>query len=70
MHLWYRIIKQGEITLNMIRPCRANPRMSVCTALEGEFNYERTPLATPGMKLLMHKKPNKRSSWSCHGKFG
>ena len=55
-HLWCRIIDQGEMTLNMLRPCRTNPRMSACTALEGEFNYERTPLAPPGMKGIIHKK--------------
>ena len=36
--LWCRIIGQGEMTLNMLRPYRTNPRMSAYTALEGEFN--------------------------------
>ena len=55
-HLWCRIIGQGEMTLNMLRPCRTNPRMSAYAALEGELIYERTPLAPPGMKGIIHKK--------------
>ena len=47
------------MTLNMLRPCRTNPRMPACTALEGEFNYERTPLAPPGMKVIIHKNQEK-----------
>ena len=27
------------MTLNMVRLCRINPRMSAYTSLEGEFNY-------------------------------
>lgn len=46
-HLWCRLIQQAEMTLNMLRPCRTNPKLSAYTALEGEFNFERTPLAPP-----------------------
>ena len=28
-HLWCRLIAQGEMTLNMIRPCRTNPRKRI-----------------------------------------
>ena len=59
-HLWCRLIAQGEMTLNMLRPCRKNPKLSAYTALEGEFNYERTPLVPPGMKIILHKKPGNR----------
>ena len=69
-HLWCRIIGQGEMTLNMLRPFRATSRMSAYTTLEGEFNYERTPIASPGMKVIINKKPGNRTSWAFHGKIG
>ena len=55
------------MTLNMLRPCRTNLRMLAYTALKREFNYERTPLALPGMKVIIHKKPGNRISWAFHG---
>ena len=69
-HLWCRLIQQAEMMLNMLRPCGTNPKLSAHAALEGEFNFERTPLAPPGMKVIMHKKPGKRSTWSYYGKIG
>ena len=69
-HLWCRLIKKGEMKLSMLRQCRTNPRMSAYIDLEGEFNYERMLFSPPGMKVIIHKKPNKRSLWACHGKVG
>ena len=34
-HLWCRIIGQGEMNLNMVRPFKTNSRISAYTALEG-----------------------------------
>lgn len=53
----------------MLRPCRTNPRLLAYTALEGEFNHERTPLVPPGMKIILHKKPGNRRTWTLHGKI-
>ena len=52
MSLWCRLLKQAEITLNMVRPCRTNPRMSAYTSLEGEFNCNNTPLAPLGSIII------------------
>ena len=41
--------------------------MSAYMALEGAFDYNKTPLAPPGTKLVIHENPEKRSSWAAHG---
>jgi hypothetical protein len=38
--------------------------------LNGTFDYNRTPLAPPGTKILIHEKPNQRRSWDPHGVEG
>ena len=40
------------------------------TALEGDFNFQNTPLAPPGCKVLVHQKPIQRASWSPHAVDG
>ena len=70
LHLWDRLIPQETITLNMLRPLRRNPKMSAHMELEGAFEYNKTPLAPPGTKVVVHKKYNKRASWAAHGLDG
>ena len=36
----------------------------------GNFDFNKTPLAPPGTKIVIHAKPNKRDSWSFNGKDG
>jgi hypothetical protein len=54
MTLWADLLPQAAITLNLLRPCRINPRLSAYNALEGIFDFNRTPLAPPGMKIFVH----------------
>jgi hypothetical protein len=67
MNLWCRLLPQSEMTLNMLRPCRFNPKMSAYTALEGEFDYNKTPLAPLGSKVIAFKPPGVRQTWAPHG---
>ena len=39
-------------------------------ALEGAFDYNKTPLAPPGTKVVIHEKPDKRALWAAHGVNG
>jgi hypothetical protein len=50
MHLWDRLIAQATLTLNLLRPSRRNPRVSAYTMLEGNFDFNKTPLAPPWHK--------------------
>ena len=70
MHLWDRLIEQANISLNLLRPARLNPKLSAYAYLNGAFNYMKTPLAPPGIKIEMHEKPNNRPSFGYHSTSG
>ena len=70
MHLWYRLLEQAKIMLNMIKPPRHNPKISAHAILEGTFYYNITPLAPSGTKVIVYDKPNIRSIWYQHGLQG
>ena len=53
---WDRLLPQAELTLNLLRPCRLNPKLSAYAYLFVSFEFNRTPLAPAGMKVLVHKK--------------
>jgi hypothetical protein len=70
IHLWDRLIPQAVITLNLLRQSRLNPKLSAHAQLNGLFDYNKTPLAPPGTKVIIHEKPDHRGSWSPHGLNG
>ena len=55
MQLWCELLQQCEITLNLLRASRRNPKLSAYAILEGEFNFNKTPLASPGSKALVYE---------------
>jgi hypothetical protein len=55
MHLWCQLIDQCTQTLNLMQPSRINPRLSTEGQLNGAFNYNKTPLAPPGTKVLIYE---------------
>jgi hypothetical protein len=54
------------MTLNLLRPSQRNPKVSAYTMLEGNFDFNATPLAPPGIKVIIHEKPAQRGSWDPH----
>ena len=64
---WCRLLPQAELTLNLLRPSRLNPKLSAYAQLEGAFDFNRTPLAPPGTRVIVHEKPNQRRTWAPHG---
>ena len=66
MHLWDQTITQAELTLNLLRGLRINPKLSAWEQIHGRFDYNRTPFAPPGIKVLIHETPDKRGTWSDH----
>ena len=70
MHLWCRLIPLATTTLNLLRPSRLNPLLSAEALLNGAFDYNRTPLAPPGTKVLVHETPAQRQTWSPHAVDG
>ena len=67
---WDRFLPQSVITLNLLRNCRFNPKLSAHTALHRVFDYNKTPLAPLGTKVVIHEKTDKRKTWSTHGTDG
>ena len=61
---------QAVLTLNLLRASRINPKLSAWAYLFGEFDYLKTPLATPGTKLLVHMKPQNRATYALNGEEG
>ena len=70
LHLWCRLLTQSTITLNLMRPSRNNPNLSAYAVLEGSFDFNRTPLAPPGVQVLVHQKTMQRKSWAPHALEG
>ena len=70
IHLWCRLLQQAQTTLNLLRLSRINPRISAEAILNGQFNYNRTPLAPPGTRVIVHNAPSVRKTWDTHGVDG
>jgi len=58
------------MTLNMLRPCRLNPKLSAYCLLKGEFSYNYIPLAPLGSKIIVHDSHDRRQSRAPHGYYG
>jgi hypothetical protein len=70
MHLWCRLTDQATTTLNLLRPSRLNPRLSAEAQLNGAFDFNKTPFAPPGTRILIHETPAARRTWAAHGVDG
>jgi len=67
---WDHLLEQAEITLNLLRSSRVNPTLSAYAQLKGQFDFNATPMAPPGTKVIIHDKPKHRASWALHGTDG
>ena len=67
--LWCKIFTQVEITLNMMRPCRSNPKLSAYSSLEVECSHNHTPLAPLGAKVISFDSPTTRQTCSPYGHY-
>ena len=67
---WDRLISQTNITINLLRSSRTNPRLSAHAYVLGEFNFTATPLAPPGTKIVAFISPEKRATWDLNGEVG
>ena len=70
MHLWDRLLQQSTLTLNILRPLQCNPQVLAYTMLKGQFDFNKTPMAPPVTKGLLHEKPVQQKSWNPHGYEG
>jgi hypothetical protein len=70
MHLWDILLPQAVITLNMLRTTRINPKLSASTNIDGQYDFNRAPMAPPGTRIIAHETPNRRRTWAPHGQDG
>ena len=67
---WYRLVPQAVLTINLVRSSRTNPSLSAHAAINGNFDFNATPLAPPGTKVLFHEAASNRPSFSTHAVDG
>jgi len=70
MCAWNELIKQAEITVNLLRESPTNPRASAWECMNGPYDFDAHPMAPPGTAITIHEKPGQRKSWSKHGVKG
>ena len=64
---WDRLIKQFQLTLNLLRSLRRHPSMSIYASVWRNFSFNTKSLAPPGTIVWIHNKPQKRGTWGVHG---
>jgi hypothetical protein len=69
-HLWDFLLPQVELTLNLLRQSRANPKILAWDHLNKAFDYDAPPLAPLGSSVIAHVKPGNRLTWKFRGKDG
>ena len=67
---WDRLIPGSILTLNLLRSSRVNPNLSAWAYICGELNFNATPLAPHGTKVVYYTKLNHRPSWDPNGEEG
>ena len=61
-----KLLPQTIITLNLMQSSHFNPLLSAYAQVQGHFDYNRNPLALPGIKVMTHVNPDVRGSWDDH----
>jgi len=64
---WSHLIKQSEMTLNLLRQSRINPKLSAYAQVQGNYDFNKNPMAPPGCEIIAFQPPAQRPSWGYHG---
>jgi hypothetical protein len=70
MHLWDRLLPQVVITLNMLRTSRVNIKLSASIHIDGQYDFNRAPMAPPGTRIIAHETTSRRRTWAPHDQYG
>ena len=70
LHLWDRLLPQALLSLNLLRSSCINPNLSAWAKVHGTFDFNRTPLAPPGTRVLIHEPSTVRETWAPHAVEG
>ena len=64
------LLKQTELTLNLLRQATLDPTRSAWSYFYEPFNYDATPIGPLGCDNISHKKIGTRHSWDFRGADG
>ena len=67
---WDLLVPMVVLTLNLLRPSKINPALSAYAQVMGVFNFNKTPIAPVGCKVIVHDTRMERGSWADHGTDG
>ena len=67
LRYWSHLLPQSEMTLNLLRESRINPRLSAYAQLHGTYDFNKNPMAPPGCEIIAFKPPGTRPAWGFHG---
>jgi hypothetical protein len=66
LYLWGKTLEQAELTLNLLSGSRINPLLSAWEQLNGRYDFNKCPIALPGIKVLAHAKSDQQATWFTH----
>jgi hypothetical protein len=69
-HLWDLLLPQVKLTDNLLRQATIKPKISAWEYFNGPFDFNMTPLAPVGCRVLIHAKPTMRRSWDYRANQG
>ena len=67
---WDRLLPQCDITINHLRSSRRQPNLSAHACIFGTLDFNKTPMAVPGTKVLTFEAPSQRRTFAPHGREG
>ena len=70
MNLWDRLIPQAVMTLNLLRNSHKTPTISAYQHVNGNFDYNKLPLAPLGCSVEMQESTNRQQTWDPHSLTG
>ena len=59
---WDLLVPMVVLTLNLLRPSKINPAISAYTQVMGTFDFNKTPIAPAGCKVIVHDTRMERGS--------
>jgi hypothetical protein len=67
-HLWDLLLPQAKLTIKLLRQATINPKISAWEYFNGPFDFNETPLAPVGCRVLIYAKPATHKSWDYRAK--
>jgi hypothetical protein len=69
-YLWDLLLPQAKLTVNLLQHATINPKISAWEYFNGLFDFNKTPLAPMGCRVLIHAKSATCQPWDYRAKQG